>query len=380
MDYNATTPAHKEVLTLLSRIATECYGNPSSSHILGRMSRACIDDARRKVALSLGCDDDEICFTAGGSESNSLAIKGVADGRSSGHIVSTCIEHSSVKRTCDYLATRNFTVTCLPVDWMGCVDPKDVEDAIQDDTFLITMMWANNETGQIQPVEEVARIARDRGITFHTDAVQAFGKIPVNVRSVPVDLLSISGHKIYGPKGVGALYVRRGVKLVTQVHGGGQEQGLRSGTENVAGCAALGEACRLCTNGLDEWTQKVSALRDELERGILERISETSVNGDPVRRVPNTSSISFHGVDSSQLVVRLDEAGFAVSGGSACKSTTEGPSTVLTIGMGLSADEAAGTIRFSLGHGSEASHIAALHEVMPGIVERLRGAPSGKLM
>ena len=380
MDYNATTPAHKEVLTLLSRIATECYGNPSSSHILGRMSRACIDDARRKVALSLGCDDDEIFFTAGGSESNSLAIKGVADGRSSGHIVSTCIEHSAVKRTCDYLATRNFTVTCLPVDRMGCVDPKDVEDAIQDDTFLITMMWANNETGQIQPVEEVARIARDRGITFHTDAVQAFGKIPVNVRSVPVDLLSISGHKIYGPKGVGVLYVRRGVKLVTQVHGGGQEQGLRSGTENVAGCAALGEACRLCTSGLDEWTQKVSGLRDELERGILERISETSVNGDPVRRVPNTSSISFHGVDSSQLVVRLDEAGFAVSGGSACKSTTEGPSTVLTIGMGLSADEAAGTIRFSLGHGSEASHIAALHEVMPGIVERLRGAPSGKLM
>ena len=380
MDYNATTPAGKEVLALINRITTECYGNPSSSHILGRMSRACLDDARRKVAVSLGCDDDEICFTMGGSESDNLAIKGVADGRSFGHIVSTCIEHSAVKRTCDYLATRNFTVTCLPVDRMGCVDPKHVEEAIRDDTFLITRMWANNETGQIQPVEEVARIARDRGITFHTDAVQAFGKIPVNVRSVPVDLLSISGHKIYGPKGVGVLYVRRGVKLVTQVHGGGQEQGLRSGTENVAGCAALGEACRLCTSGLDEWTQKVSGLRDELERGILERISETSVNGDPVRRVPNTSSISFHGVDSSQLVVRLDEAGFAVSGGSACKSTTEGPSTVLTIGMGLSADEAAGTIRFSLGHGSEASHIAALHEVMPGIVERLRGAPSGKLM
>jgi len=377
MDYNATTPVHKNVMELANRVTLECIGNPSSLHILGRMSRACIDDARRKIAVSLGCDADEICFTTGGSEGNNLAIKGAAERRSSGHIISTCIEHSAVKRTCDYLGTQNYSVTCLPVDRMGCVNPRDVEEAIRDDTFLITMMWANNETGQIQPVEEVARIARAHDILFHTDAVQAFGKIPVNVRSVPVDLLAISGHKFYGPKGVGALYIRHGVELAAQIHGGGQEFGVRSGTENVAGCAALGEAARLCTSDLKKWAQKLGGLRDDLERGILERIPEASVNGDPVRRVPNTSNISFHGLDSSQLVRKLDEAGFAVSGGSACKAAIEGPSTVLTMGMGMSADEATGAIRFSLGQGSEAEHVAQLLEVLPGIVEELRGKPAG---
>ena len=376
MDYNATTPIRDEVLTMMNEVARQCYGNPSSVHLPGRMSKACLEEARRKVAESLGADPSEICFTNGGSESDNLAIKGVASMHDTGHIITTCIEHSAVKNSCEYLKTKGYEVTCLRVDGGGYVDPKLIEDAIRPDTILITVMWANNETGQIQPIEEVVRVAKRHNVLFHTDAVQAFGKIPVNVRTVPVDLLSISGHKFYGPKGVGALYIRSGVELVPLVHGGGQEMQLRSGTENVIGVAALGEACRLAVVDLDTSAAKLSALRDRLEQGILEKVSDTRISGDPGNRVPNTTNIAFRGIGAGELIRRLDESGFAISGASACASSKAEPSAVLMKGMGLTREEAIGAVRISLGKHSQESHIDQFLDLLPGIVEQLRVAQS----
>ena len=315
-------------------------------------------------------------FTNGGSESDNLAIKGLAHLHKGGHIITTCIEHSAVRGSCDYLKGEGYAVTCLPVDRVGCVDPDAIEAAIQDDTFLITVMWANNETGQIQPVEEIARIARDHKIAFHTDAVQAFGKIPVNVKRVPVDLLSISGHKFYAPKGVGALYIRSGIELIPEIHGGGQEMGLRSGTENIACIAAMGEACRLAVLDVEEEGERLSRLRDMLESELLARVPDVHVSGDPVRRVPNTSNIMFEGIEAGALIKRLDEDGIAVSGASACSSGKGEPSVVLMMGMGLSRDEAAGAIRFSLGRYTKESDITQLFETLPDHVKSLRMASS----
>jgi cysteine desulfurase len=376
MDYNATTPVREEVLALMDRVTRECYGNPSSVHLPGRMAKACLEDARRKVAASMGAKPGEIFFTSGGSEGDNLAIKGAAGVRKSGHIITTCIEHSAVRRSCEYLASVGFKVTCLPVDDGGYMDPQTVEDAIRPDTFLITVMWANNETGQIQPVEKVAAIARKHNLHFHTDAVQAFGKIPVDVGVVPVGTLAISGHKFYAPKGIGALFVRNGVKLAPQIHGGEQEHKLRSGTENVMAAAALGEACRLAVHDLPEAQKRLGKLRDKLEQGILQRVSDTAVVGDPARRVANTTNISFRGVESGDLVRKMDEHGLAISGASACASSRHEPSTVLVRGMGLSREEAAGAIRLSLGRHSEESHIKKFLEVIPGVVEELRMAVS----
>lgn len=377
MDYNATTPVREEVLEVMLRVSRECYGNPSSAHLPGRMSKSCLEDSRRKVAESLGADASEIVFTNGGSESANLAIKGLAAGRSGGHVITTCIEHAAVRKSCDFLENRGFHVSCLPVDRGGCVDPQVIENAIRDDTFLITVMWANNEAGQIQPVAEIGRIARRHKVVFHTDAVQAFGKIPVDVRQAPVDLLSISGHKFYGPKGVGALYVRNGVGLSPAVHGGGQEMGLRSGTENVAAAAAFGEACRLVLRDIDEVAGRLAVLRDRLENGILERVPDTRVSGDRARRVPNTTNISFRGIASGRLIQVLDESGIAVSGASACASANSEPSAVLMQGMGLTRDEAIGAVRFSLGRHSEASHVERVLEILPGVAEELRRGASG---
>jgi cysteine desulfurase len=372
MDYNATTPIREEVLGVMNQVARQCYGNPSSAHLPGRMSKACVEDARRKVAESLGAEPSEICFTNGGSESVNLAIKGSAATRKSGHIITVCIEHSAVRNSCFYLAEQGFEVTCLAVDRGGHVDPRTVEGAIRPDTFLVTVMWANNEAGQIQPVQEIAQITRSRNILFHTDAVQAFGKVPVSVKDVPVDLLSISGHKFYAPKGIGALYIRSGVELVPQVHGGGQEMRRRSGTENVVGAAAMGEACVLAVRDLEGIMPGLAKLRDNLEEGILTKVPDTRVSGDSSRRVPNTTNISFRGVEAGMLLRKLDEYGFAVSGASACASGANEPSTVLMNGMGLSREEAIGAVRLSLGRFSEESHVTKLLEVLPGVVRDLR--------
>jgi cysteine desulfurase len=343
----------------------------------GRLSKACLEDARRKVAVSLGADASEIVFTNSGSESVNLAIKGVASGRTSGHIITTCVEHAAVRKSCEYLESRGFEVSCLPVDGAGCADPEVIRGAIRDDTFLISLMWANNEAGQIQPVAEISQIAKDHKVMFHTDAVQAFGKVPIDVRKTPVDLLSMSGHKFYAPKGIGALYIRNGVRLSPEVHGGGQEMGIRSGTENVAAAAALGEACRLAVRDLDEIATRLSALRDSLEKGILERVPDTQVSGDPDRRVPNTTNISFPGIEAPRLIQQLDESGIAVSGASACVSDIVEPSQVLMRGMGLSREQAIGAVRFSLGRHSEESHVERVLEVLPGIAANLRHGASG---
>jgi len=372
MDYNATTPIRAEVLDVVNRVLHRCFGNPSSVHLPGRESKACLEDARRKVAGSIGAEASEICFTSGGSESNNLAIKGAAAARQSGHIITTCIEHSAVRRSCRYLESQGFAVTCLPVDMGGYVEPGAIAAAIRPDTLLITVMWANNETGQIQPVEDIAQIARRSKVLFHTDAVQAFGKIAVDVKRVPVDLLSISGHKFYGPKGVGALYIRRGVELSPQIHGGGQETNLRSGTENVVGAAAMAEACRLAVKDLEGDSVWIAKLRDLLERRILEEVPDTKISGDPSRRVPNTTNISFRGVDAGRLLLKLDERGFAISGASACASGKNEPSTVLMEGMGLTQEEAMGAMRFSLGRYSQEAHITKLLKVLPNIVRDLR--------
>jgi cysteine desulfurase len=376
MDYNASTPIRDEVRELMNRVARECFGNPSSVHLPGRMSKACLDEARLRVAESIAADPSEICFTNGGSESVNLAIKGAAATRKTGHIITTCIEHSAVRNSCDYLKSQGFEVACLAVATGGYADPGVIEEAIRPDTFLITVMWANNEAGQIQPIEEIAEIARRHKVLLHTDAVQAFGKIPVNVRQTPVDLLSISGHKFYAPKGVGALYIRTGVELVPQVHGGGQEMKWRSGTENIVGVAAMGEACRLAVGELGELSARLARLRDMLEHGIVESVPDSKVSGDPSRRVPNTTNISFRSIEAGALLRRLDERGFAVSGASACASGKGEPSTVLMKGMGLSREEAIGAVRFSLGRESEETHITKLLEILPGIIQDLRLASS----
>jgi len=375
MDYNATTPIREEVLALMNEVAQQCYGNPSSVHLPGRMSKACLDDARRKVAESVGADPSEVCFTNGGSESDNLAIKGVAAHHKAGHVITTCIEHSAVRNSCDYLKTHGFDVTCLPVNGGGYVIPEMIEEAIRPDTFLITVMWANNETGQIQPIEKIVEIAKRNNVLFHTDAIQAFGKIRVNIKEVPVDLLSISGHKFYAPKGVGALYVRAGVDVVPQIHGGGQEMKLRSGTENVVGAAAMGEACRLAVEELEEASKRLSTLRDILEKGILENIPGARISGDPARRVPNTTNITFSGLQSGELIRKLDECGFAISGASACASGKDKPSSVLMKGMGLTHEEAVGAVRLSLGKYSDPTHVTKFLEVLPGIVQDIRVAP-----
>jgi cysteine desulfurase len=376
MDYNASTPIRDEVLEVMFKVGREYYGNPSSAHVLGRMSKACIEDARRKVAESLGADVDEICFTTGGSEGDNLAIKGMCDGRTSGHIISTCIEHSAVRNSCEHMRSCGFEITCLPVHHSGIVDPQLIADEVRDDTCLITAMWANNEAGQIQPVEEIAGIAREHEVPFFTDAVQAFGKIPVNVKQTPVDLLAISGHKFYGPKGVGALYIRNGTKLTPQIHGGGQEMGLRSGTESVVAIAALGEACRLAVRDLAEDAARIVTLRDKLEAGILNLVPDTKRSGAQSPRVPNTSNIAFRDIEAPRLVQKLDEAGFAASGASACASGKAEPSAVLMKGMGLTRDEAAGAIRFSLGRLNTEADVDQLLAVLPGIVSELRTSSS----
>jgi cysteine desulfurase len=344
MDYNATTPTREEVLGFMSRVAPRCYGNPSSAHLPGRLSKDLLEEARHKVAESIGAEAGEIRFTNGGSESDNLAIKGLADTRTSGHIVTSCIEHPAVRNSCEHLRAKGFDITYVPVDAGGYVEPRVIEAAIRAATFLVTVMWVNNETGQIQPVDEIVEIARRHQVLFHTDAVQAFGKIPISVKEVPVDLLSISGHKFYAPKGIGALYV--------------------------------GEACRLAVQDLESTSVRLAALRDKLEKGILALVPDTKVNGDTARRVPNTTNISFRGIEAGRLIRRMDEHGFAISGASACASRKGAPSAALMNGMGLTQEEATGVIRLSLGMHSSESHVTGFLDVLPEIVRELRVSSS----
>jgi cysteine desulfurase len=371
MDYNATTPLREEALETLRRVFEDGFGNASSVHSAGRRAKAYLDEAREKVAAALGAKASEMVFTGGGSESDNLAIKGTAWRFERGHIVTSRIEHPAVLNTCRFLERRGFEVTYLGVSADGLVDPDMVKDAIRDDTILVSIMWANNETGVVQPIERIAEIVKEKGKLFHTDAVQALGKVEVDVGAVPVDLLSISGHKLYAPKGVGALFVRRGVGLEAVVHGGGQERGMRSGTQNVPSIAAMGTACESSARELPEESARLSSLREKLEAGLKRGIEGVRINCERSPRLPNTSNVTFHGAEGEAILIGLDERGISVSSASACAAGRSDPSHVLTA-MGLSVEEASNTIRFSLGRYSREEHVTKLLEVLPPVVERLR--------
>ncbi len=373
LDHAATTAADPAVVEAMLPYFTGIYGNASSVHFFGRESRKAVEAARRQVASAIGAKASEIYFTCGGSESDNWAIKGAAfamqeKGR---HIITTAIEHHAVLHTCAWLEKQGFTVTYLPVDEKGRVRPEEVAAAITTETTLISVMTANNEVGTLQPIEEIGQIAHDHGILFHTDAVQAIGAVPVDVNAFHADMLSLSGHKFYGPKGIGALYVRSGVRLDHFMHGGAQERGQRAGTENLAGIVGLGTAITLAQERMAE-NQRIAALRDRLQAGILSALPEARVNGDEDHRLPGNLNLCFPNVDGEALLLRLDLAGIAASGGSACTSGSVDPSHVL-MAMGLSHDHARSSLRFSLGRDNTDADVDAVLEVLPPIVQTLKG-------
>lgn len=371
MDHAATTPVRSEVLTAMLPYFSDFYGNPSSLYRTAGLSRNAVNKAREQVAGAIGANSQEIFFTAGGTESDNWAIIGAAEARGKGHIITSATEHHAVLGTCEYLEKRGFEVTYLPVDGDGLINIDDLKNAIRPDTFLITIMFANNEIGTIQPVGEIGALARERKILFHTDAVQAVGHVPIDVVAMNIDMLSISGHKIYGPKGIGALYVRRGVRLGSYLHGGAQERGRRAGTENVPGIVGFGEAIELITGELESESKRLSVLRDKLIDGILEKIPYSRLNGHRTRRLPGNVNISFEFVEGESILLLLDSKGIAASSGSACTSGSLDPSHVL-LAIGLPHEKAHGSLRLSLGLGSTAEEADEVIAALPPIIERMR--------
>ena len=373
-DHNATTPVDPAVADAMVRVLREDFGNPSSVHHFGQRAKALMDEARSSVASLLGGDASEVVFTSGGTEADNFALRGVADaleptGRR--HLISSAIEHEAVLVTLRALARRGWRVTLLPVDASGIVTTAALEAALTDDTALVSLMHANNEIGTIQPVAELATLAHARGALFHTDAVQSIAKIPVDVRALGVDLLSLSAHKFNGPKGAGALWIKRGTRVTAILTGGKHERTRRAGTENVPGIVGLGVAASMAKRKLEQEFPRLAALRDRLEREVLARIPGTAVNGTPDRRVPNTTNISFEGIEAESLLIALDLEGVAVSTGSACSSGTLEPSHVLRA-MGLSAHRTQNSIRISLGAGNDDAEVDYLLERLPRVVEKLR--------
>jgi len=373
LDHNATTPVHPEVLEAFMSFYRERYGNPSSIHWAGRAVRGAVENAREQVALLLNADPVEVIFTSCGTEADNMAIKGVASAlRSRGnHIISSRTEHPAVVNSCIWLESQGYEITWLATDENGAPDPAALDDAITDRTILISLMFANHETGALLPVREIGDIALRRRIYFHCDAVQAVGKVPVDFRGLNIGLLALSGHKIYAPKGVGALVVRKGVKLSPFIHGGPQERNRRGGTENVAGIVALGKACELALAAMDAESRRLTALRDRLEAGILATIADVKKHCMGGPRLPHTSCLSFLGTEADSLLLNLDLLGIAASSGSACTSGTLKASSVL-MAMGVDPAFAKGTVRFSLGRETTEEDIDYVLEVMPGIVARLR--------
>lgn len=371
MDNNATTPVHPQVADAIRPFLNGLFGNPSSLHFAGREVKTSYEAARGQIARTIGAGVEEIVITSCGSEADNHAIKGIALAAGKGHIITSMVEHPAVLNVCRYLETRGFTVTYLPVDGHGLVDPDDVRRSITKDTILISIMYANNETGTVMPVGDIARIAREKEIPFHSDMVQALGKLDVDVRTLGVDLASFSGHKVYAPKGVGALYVREGIGLHNLIHGGHQESGRRAGTENVIGIVAFGKACEIAGDRMDERSIATEALRKRLLDGILERIDHVRLNGHPVQRVSNTLNLSFQFVESESLLLALDMKGVAVSSGSACSSGSSEPSHVL-LAMGIPGDLCQSALRFSLGRDNTREEVDYVIEILPGIVARLR--------
>jgi cysteine desulfurase len=374
LDHNATTPPHPTVVERMTAALVDHFGNPSSVHHFGQRAKAAIDDARSSTAALIGADPAEVVFTSGGTESDNFAIRGVAEalevtGRR--HLIASSIEHEAVLNTLKALARRGWTTTLLPVDHTGLVSVDALRAALTDQTALVSVMHANNEIGTVQPIAALAQLARARGALFHTDAVQSTGKIPVDVKALGVDLLSLSAHKFYGPKGVGALWIRRGVRLQPPITGGKQERSRRAGTENVAAIVGLGAAADLARAKMLDETARLAVLRDRLEEGILAAVSGTAVNGVRTPRVANTTNVSFDRVEAESLLIALDLAGIAVSTGSACSSGTLEPSHVLKA-MGLPPHRTQNSIRFSLGAANTEADVERVISVLPGIVEKLR--------
>ncbi|HEY3377362.1 MAG TPA: cysteine desulfurase NifS [Armatimonadota bacterium] len=373
LDHAATTPVAPEVLEAMLPYFQEFWGNPSSIHRYGRQASEGVDRARESVAQLLHCSPKEVYFTSGGTEADNLAIFGTAMAREDKgkHIITSAIEHHAVSHTCEALQKRGWEITYLPVDATGRVDPEAVRAAIRPDTVLVTIMHANNEVGTVQPIAEIGAICREAKVWFHTDAVQSVGHIPTHVDALNVDMLSLSGHKLYGPKGVGVLYIRRGVRIKPQVFGGGHERGMRSGTENVPGIVGLGRAAELAMAEMVSEAMRQSRLRDKLLDGLTARIPDCFVTGNREHRLPNNASIISKYVEGEAQLLRLDGVGIAASSGSACTSGSLDPSHVL-LAMGIPVEFAHGSLRFSLGHGTTEAEIDYVLEQLPPIIETLR--------
>ena len=379
-DHNATTPLHPAVWEAMRPFLIDVFGNPSSLHGEGQQARDAVEEARQQVARLLGASAEEMLFTSSGTEADNLAILGsvMAQRRQGGHIITSQIEHPAVLGSCCALEARGFRVTRLPMGPAGTIDPDDLANALTDDTLLVTLMHANNEVGTLQPVRECAALAHARGVLVHTDAVQSVGKIPTLVDELGVDLLSLSGHKMHGPKGSGALYVRRGTALDPILIGGPQEWGLRGGMEHVAAIVGLGAAAQLAATRMPGEISQVAALRDRLEQAVLAAVPDVLANGARAPRLPTTTNLSFKGVDGQSLVVALDLKGVATSTGSACSSGSLEPSHVL-IAMGLSDEWLRGAVRFSLGSGNTPAQVDAVTHMLPPIVARLRQHAGGSV-
>ncbi|MCJ7744400.1 MAG: cysteine desulfurase NifS [Dehalococcoidales bacterium] len=373
LDYAATTPTHPEVVKAMLPYFTESFGNPSSIYSYGQEAKEAVETARAQVARLINARTEEIVFTSGGTEADNFALKGVAwaNDAKCNHIITSTIEHHAVLESAKYLEQRGFQVTYLPVDKYGLVDPSDVKKAITNKTILVSVMHANNEVGTIEPIAEIGRITRETGVYFHTDAVQTVGHIPVNVNELGVDLLSMSAHKLCGPKGVGALYIRKGTKIVSLLHGGEQERQRRASTENVPGIVGLGKAAELARPEIDEEARRLTLLRDKLTKNLLERIEHTQLNGHPTRRLPNNINISVEYVEGESMCLNLDLEGICASTGSACSSSSAEPSHVL-LALGILPQQAHGSLRFTLGKCTTEEDVEHVLEVLPRVVEKLR--------
>jgi len=374
LDHAATTPVHPEVARAMVPYLSKDFGNPSTLYSYGREAKGAMEEARAKLAGLIGAKKpEEIVFTSGGTEADNFALCGIAwanQGRGN-HIITTSIEHHAVINVCKFLEKRGFDTTYLPVDEYGMVNPHEVKKAITDRTILVSVMHANNEIGTVEPIEEIAEIAKEKGVYFHIDAVQTVGHLPVDVERMKVDLLAMSAHKLYGPKGVGALYIRRGTKIVPFLYGGEQENRRRASTENVPGIVGFGEACSLAQKDMASEEKRLADLRDKLIEGVLEKVKNSRLNGHPKKRLPGNVNVSVEGVEGESMLLNLDLVGVCASSGSACTSSILEPSHVLTA-IGLSPEVAHGSLRFTLGMENNEQDIDYVLEVLPGIVERLR--------
>ena len=373
LDNAATTPVRKEVVDAMLPYFTENFGNPSSVYQIAQINKKAIDESRETIAKLIGAQTNEIFFTSGGSEANNWAIKGIAESKKAkgNHIITTKVEHHAVLHTCEYLEKHGYEVTYLDVDENGLVCPNAVEAAIKETTILISIMYANNEIGTIMPIKEIGEIAKKHNVTLHTDAVQAIGQIKVDVKAENIDLLSLSAHKINGPKGVGVLYIRRGLRVENLIHGGAQERGRRAGTENVAGVVGLAKAMELAYTDFEEKIVKMTALRDKLIKGLLDAIPYTRLNGHTTRRLANNANIGVEYVEGESLLLLLDMQGISASSGSACTSGSLDPSHVL-LALGIPHERAHGSIRFTLGNQTTEEEIQTVIDKMPAIVQRMR--------